>query len=154
MISKQVLSQLEKLAKPGSTITYTDLNNTADKKTVSDPNNELAKAIKKGAVAEIVMAIYKNTSYKGTIGTDNKGKMHLVDKQGNIKPLDIRVGLESLSVIDPINNKKTLLQFAKRKVTAEVKKTLQDQLLESLKKKKMSDREVMQLVANMTKVSK
>lgn len=149
MISKQILSQIEKLAKPGDTIGYTDLNNTSDKKTVSDPNNEIAKAIKQGKVAEIIISIYKNTSFKGKIGADNKGKLHIVDNNGNIKPLDVRITSESLSVYDSINNKRTILQYKKQTTSNVIKESLQDQLLKALKKKKMTDKEVMDMLKNM-----
>jgi len=151
MIPRQILDQIKKLAKPGDTITYTDLNNTSDKKTISDPTNEIAKAIKQHKVADIITSIYSNTSFKGTLGSDNKGKLHIVDDNGIIKQLDVKITSESLTVVDPINNKRTTLQYSKPKNKQQSTKSLQEQLLMALKKKKMGDNEVMELINNMVK---
>lgn len=151
MISQNVLKQIEKLSKPGSTISYVDLNNTSDKTTISDPNNEIANAIKKGQVAEIVIAIYKNNNFKGTISTNPRGQLYIVDREGTLKDITIKITSESLSVIDTLNNKKTVLQYTKKKATAE-KESLQEALIKALKKKKMTDKEVMSLVTQMAKI--
>lgn len=153
MISNVILAQIEKLAMPGSIITYTDLNNTKDKTTISDPNNEIHKQIKSGKVTEIVVAIYKNAKYKGTIGYDTKGNLHIIDDNSNIKPISVKIMGDTLTVIDPINNKKTQLQFTKKSGTSPII-SLQDQLLTSLKKRKMNDAEVLELIKNMSNIKK
>jgi hypothetical protein len=152
MISKQLLVQLEKKAKPGITIHYTDLNNTSDKDTVTDPKNELSVAIKAGKIGDIVIAIYKNTYFRGHIGVEPNGKIHITDQNNIIKQFKITTTGTTLRIYDPVNNKTTTIEHTKNLTAPKVEvKPLQDQLLETLKKKKMSDKDVIALLKNLLK---
>ena len=151
MISKILLKELEKKAKPGITLTYTDLNNVHDKTTVNDPNNELAKAIKAGNIGEILVAIYKNTKFKGRLAVDKFKKLHIIDDNNKIHDLKVTTTPDTLTVLDPLNNKKTVLQHSKTKSVEKDAPSLQKQLLDSLKKRKMTDKEVIDLIKNFVK---
>lgn len=152
MLSQNLLKQLEKIAKPGITIHYTELNNHTDKTTITDIKGELADAIKKNKyIGEIVVAIYKNTSFKGSIGVEPNGKIHIVDSNKLIHQFKVTKTTSALKIYDPVNNKTTIIEHTISKVDKVVKKSLQEQILEALKKKKMTDKEVLEYLKNLTK---
>lgn len=154
MSALTVLAQIERLAKPGITIKYTDLNNVKDNGTISDPNNEIQKMIKSQKIGDIVLAVYKNTSYKGTVVVDKQNKIFLAD---NGKIHDIKttiIGSQILQIKDSLNNKTTTIEYAKDLAAPVTVVSLQDQLLQALKKKKMTDKEVTDFIVSFNKTKK
>lgn len=155
MVNKKILEQLTKLSYPGVIISYTQMNNPLDKNTITDVNGELARAIKNREIGEIVKAVYSGTRFAGRVATDNKGVVKVMDDRGNLK--DIRVSIMNdrvLKLQDDVNKKVTTIEFKAPKVgSSNVNvpnlKTLQQQIIEALNKKKYTDKEVMILLTNM-----
>lgn len=147
MIDKRILDQLTKLAYPGVTIKYVDMNNENDQKTITDPKGQLASAIKSGKIGEIVKAIYSNTKFNGKVATDNKGIVKVLDKKGNLQDIKTKIINQSvLEITDSINNKVTKIEFKASEQKVQNVETLQEQLLKALKLKKMDNKEVITLM--------
>ena len=151
MISTQTLNQIVKLASPGITIYYSELNDIKDKKTVSDMNAEISKALStknQKDINLIVFNIYNGTRFKGEI-VDDKGKLKLI-YEGKVNDLSIINTGTLLKVTDKVNNKTTIIEY-KTAPRQEVGMSLQDQILKQLKKKKMTDKEVIDFIKNLEK---
>jgi fumarylacetoacetate (FAA) hydrolase family protein len=131
------------------------MNNTLDKTTVTDTNGQIAKAIQQGKIGEIVKAIYSNSKFQGKVATDNKGVVKVLDKNGVLQDITVKIiSNRILTMFDPVNKKTTTIEY-KAPVDNSVGmvkevKSLQDQLLDILKKKKMKDSEVILILKNLT----
>lgn len=149
MISQTLLKQLAQLAYPGITIHYSEIQDVKDKTTISDPKGELAKTFSSNNItdiAKIVEAIYANSKYQGMLVNDN-GKLKMVS---NNKLYEVRVTNTGsiLKIIDLLNRKDTIIEY-KTSYKKEVKKSLQDQILSQLEKRKMSDKEVIEYIRSL-----
>lgn len=151
MLSNKILSQLTKLAYPGITILYSELKNKTDTKTITD-DGELSTALSKNnsmGISLIVQAIYANTRYKGRL-VDDKGKIKLVDMNGKIYELRLVNTGSVLKITDTLNNKLTTIEY-KATAKKEIQTSLQEQILNQLKKRKMTDREVIDFIKALEK---
>lgn len=149
MISNNTLAKITKIVSPGATVYYTELQNDSDKSTISDYNGEISKALASNNAKDIgslVQAIYANTKYNGEMVND-KGNIKLVS---NSKLYDIRVTNNGsvLTIKDTLNNKSTIIEYKKSKVK-ELKISLQDQIILQFKKRKMTDKEVIDFIKNL-----
>lgn len=151
MISTNTLNNITKLSYPGMTIHFSELKDIKDKTTISDTNNEISKALSSNNLKDIgliIASIYKNAKYKGELVNDN-GKVRLVS---NNKVYDISVTNNGsvLKVKDTLNKKDTIIEY-KSAPKQEVKISLQDQIMTQLKKRRMSDKEVIDLIKDLQK---
>jgi hypothetical protein len=149
MISNNTLAKITKIVYPGATVYYTELQDDKDKSTISDYNGEISKALASNNakdIGSIVQAIYTNAKYNGEIVND-KGNIKLVS---NNKLYDVRVTNNGsvLNIKDTLNNKNTIIEYKKSK-TKELKLSLQDQIILQFKKRKMSDKEVIEFIKNL-----
>ena len=149
-MDKKILDQLTKLAFPGITITYTEMNNSNDKNTITDAKGEIHSAIRQNKVGEIVKAIYSNTKFAGKVATDNKGVVKVLDSKGNLHDIKVTINNGVIKMEDPVNRKITTIQYKAPEKQIEKIKPLQDQLMDAFKKKKMNDKEVLDLIKNLT----
>lgn len=151
MISQSTLNSITKLAYPGITIHYTELKDIKDTTTISDNNNEISKALSSNNLKDIgliVNAIYKNSKYHGELVNDN-GKIKLVSN-GKVYDILVTNNGSVLKVKDTLNKKDTIIEY-KSAPKQEVKISLQDQIMMQLKKRKMSDKEVIEFVKKLEK---
>jgi hypothetical protein len=146
MLSQTLLRDLTRLAYPGITTYYSELKNAKDPKTITDNNGELSKVLStknQKDIALIIEAVYNNTKYKGEL-VDDKGTIRII-KDGKLYDLKIINTGSTLKITDTLNNKTTTIEY-KASSKQETTKPLQDQLIETLKKRKMSDKEVIEFV--------
>lgn len=149
-MDKKILDQLTKLAYPGITITYTEMNNSNDKNTITDDKGEIATAIRQNKIGEIVKAIYSNTKFAGKVATDNNGIVKVLDSKGNLQDIKVTTSNGVIKMDDPVNKKTTTIQYKAPEKQVEKIKPLQDQILDALKVKKMNDKDVLNLIKNIT----
>lgn len=148
-MDKKILDQLTKLAYPGITITYTEMNNANDKNTITDVNGEISNAIRQGRIGEIVKAIYSGTSFQNKVATDNKGVVKVLDKNGNLQDIRVTVSSTTLKMDDSVHKKTTIIQYKSPEKQTEKVISLQEQLMKAFSKNKMSDKEVIELMKNL-----
>jgi hypothetical protein len=149
-MDKRILDQLTKLAYPGATITYTEMNNSNDNNTITDTSGEIKNAIKQGKIGEIVKAIYSGSKFTNKIATDNKGAIKVLDNNGNLQDIKVTTNNGVMRMEDPVNRRVTTIQYMVPEKQVEKIKSLQDQIIDELKKKKMTDKEVLMLIKNLT----
>lgn len=146
MISQQILKDISKLAYPGITIHYSELKDVKDKKTVSDVNGDITKAIStknQKDINSIIISVYQGSKFKGEL-VDDRGTLRLV-YEGKVTNLDVNNNGSVLKITDTVNKKTTIIEYKTSK-SQEVKVSLQDQILTQLKKRKMNDKEVIDLI--------
>lgn len=150
MISTTVINNITKMVYPGMTIHFTELNDINDKSTISDSRGELRKALASNNLKDIgiiIQAVYKNSKYDGELVNDH-GKIRLVSN-GKVYNVNVTNNGSILKIKDSLNNKITIIEYKKSSGVKEVKLSLQDQILTQLKKRRMSDKEVIDLIKNL-----